>query len=712
MAQISIASNVYNTLKANSMWSRLYHAIRFMHFIFPVKPAMFDEKPRRMGESKQVAIPPQIFNDTLKHLTWHPIKSGGSKGRRCSGDNSSGGIDPVERLIHNGSGGVRQNGSRNAAIGIVVHLVHVGGSRESGNGIPMVRWKATAVLKGKVDMANQKSLIAARPYQQRQDASADHPSHGAHMSRHTCSGALRPVGMMPSVFVFTYHCFDWLLAPHSFLPFANLTCTHSGIVIMGRGKASNPVEAHRRAMRKREVRKNKEERQKQREGKLATADLGQLRRDVERLSALEAGDRLDGFSRKRLEQSRARLRKATTVQKSAARQREQAQQTQTRLPENPKLSVYYHPTLNPYGVPPPGATYKEIALTPSMFTGESGVEDGDVSSASDSGSDSDDDALPKLPPGIPPPIDHDNDALSDEELPDLPPGTPPPLPNEDADGAEDGDEMPDLPPGTPPPLPDTDEQTPSYPQVRHIPVTMPPPFAGPPPPPPPPVFAGVAPPFAGPPHAFQHPPPHRFQGPPMQQAPHGGGHQRLPPAQRRPPQMDPLNPEEDFVPPPPPSLPTPIRPGAQGTAAPRPLQTPTPPARAAPPAVISAAPQLRDLRKEVTTLVPTAVRRKLGNNASRQAISTTEPDTAQTPSERGDTAVPMVKRMRINAAPDLDTSATASSSAYKPSISRLPAARPLPTASLAGAKETSKEKSTGKLQDEYSSFMKEMEGLL
>jgi hypothetical protein len=182
-----------------------------------------------------------------------------------------------------------------------------------------------------------------------------------------------------------------------------------------------------------------------------------------------------------------------------------------------------------------------------------------------------------------------------------------------------------------------------------------------------------------------HPPP------PPAPAPYRGPPKGVarPPAPRRP-QMDPLNPEEDFLP---------------SASAPPTTAAPKPAPKPASNTVISAAPQLRDLRKEVTKLVPTAVRRKAMSSATRSATSATISSTQSKDNASDEAAVPIVKRMRVNAAPDLDVSASASSAAYTPSISHVPASRPKPPANT-----EEKEKST--LQDEYENFMKEMQDLL
>ncbi|EJD54443.1 hypothetical protein AURDEDRAFT_179598 [Auricularia subglabra TFB-10046 SS5] len=329
----------------------------------------------------------------------------------------------------------------------------------------------------------------------------------------------------------------------------------------------------------------------------------------------------------------------------------------TGLPRHPERSLYYDPVMNPYGVPPPGMPYAERPLLP----GEVDSEAEDESSEDEQDEDEDDD--------IPMPPDHDpelddipmpegpppgQEAEDEDFIPPLPEG-PPPLPNE----------QPPLPPGGPsllvgaPPLP---LGAPPLP-VGYIP-PPPPGFAGgylpPPPPGGPPGFAGgyVPPPPPGFPGAVGFIPPPPPGGPPIATGfipppPPGGppiaaGY--IPPP---PPGGPPL--AAGFMPPPPPGGPPmvagwvpppplggppipgfaaapsfyPLAPALPHGAPPLPGAPPrahrpfVPPPTAglprrpdAPPAVISAEPQLRDLRKEATAFVPAALRHKRKTPAS------------------------------------------------------------------------------------------------
>ncbi|KAI9592125.1 hypothetical protein BDF19DRAFT_452392 [Syncephalis fuscata] len=142
--------------------------------------------------------------------------------------------------------------------------------------------------------------------------------------------------------------------------------------------------------------------------------------------------------------------------------------------------------------------------------------------------------------------------------------------------------------------------------------------------------------------------------------------------------MDPLNPEEPYQ------------------LFPQQQQQQQPPVATAQ-ATISAQPQLRDLQKELTTLVPTAVRRKLdtATDSNRYSHDTRNQD-----------GTSMAKRIRVNTAPGLQTPDTVSLS----TSAAKPASQPPPPPTSQAS--TSNKAAPKKLQDEYSNFMKEMEGLM
>lgn len=314
----------------------------------------------------------------------------------------------------------------------------------------------------------------------------------------------------------------------------------------------------------------------------------------------------------------------------------------------PQRSVYYDPVFNPTGAPPPGMPYREkrklnacvfedASYTETLLLLFAAMNEWATSSQ------------PPLPPGPPPPAsfpldatmsdagdsDSDGDASgSDSDSGDeimLPFGAPPPRPASEDGSSSDEDGI--VMPVGPPPLPPGPSPAALY--------TGPPPgFAPPPPPPaafaPPPVPYPGPPPrpsmYAGPPPSFAPPPPppgfapqpyshgaapHAFNARPPRgfYPPHGA------PAMQH--QADPLAPPGQTPAPyqsyhsrprPPPNAPTgpsnstPARPSSS-TAAAKPAS-----------AVISAAPQLRDLAKEATTFVPPALRKKQAAERARAAL--------------------------------------------------------------------------------------------
>ncbi|KAF4611485.1 hypothetical protein D9613_004132 [Agrocybe pediades] len=323
------------------------------------------------------------------------------------------------------------------------------------------------------------------------------------------------------------------------------------------------------------------------------------------------------------------------------------------LPRHPERSIYYDAVMNPYGVPPPGMPYIQRPLLPGEVDSDPETED-------------EDEDIP-LPPGLPPgteQVTSDDDIPMPEgpppsskdgdfHLPPLPPNMPPagvppplpigqmtnfplqPMPPPFASGVQfpNGAVPPPPPPPGPPPGQQLSMPYPSLPppppgpppgqQVGAYPLPPPPPPPGPPPgqqpssypvplPPPPPGFqpypAAPFPPFPNtsyppfPPNAFPPPPP-KF----------------LPRQQSTAAMQDPLSsvPHQTFqahrasqLAPPHPSLaPNPKQ--ATSGLPPNPSLPPKPTAAAEmAAATVYSAPQLRDLKKEATAFVPTAVKRK------------------------------------------------------------------------------------------------------
>ncbi|KAJ2337641.1 hypothetical protein GGI00_000071 [Coemansia sp. RSA 2681] len=160
--------------------------------------------------------------------------------------------------------------------------------------------------------------------------------------------------------------------------------------------------------------------------------------------------------------------------------------------------------------------------------------------------------------------------------------------------------------------------------------------------------------------------------------------------------------------------PPPVPPGF-----PRPPQIHTEPPRPPPrPAssgtVLAAEPQVRNLKKELTTLVPAAIARKTKQKERQQVLA----------------SVPMVPKMVVNAAPDVDIDVEPSSKSLgaraSSSAGILGAIRPMPGIRLstlatktqekaqaaAPAKPRQEPKSKSTLDDEYQKFVQQMNDLL
>lgn len=189
---------------------------------------------------------------------------------------------------------------------------------------------------------------------------------------------------------------------------------------------------------------------------------------------------------------------------------------------NPELSVYYHPVLNPYGAPPPGAAPK-FREAPEGFHGNLRLTgpQGEVLLLT-SGADGTRQKtplrpleLPPLPPGPPP----------ENTVPDLPPlpQSPPPLPDSPPPLPSDGDLSETLPESAEEPA-STLYTLPPPPGIQYSRLPPPPGMGLPPPPgmgfPPPgiPSASSLPAPSEDSPYVY-HPPPQRFVPPPSRGPP-------------------------------------------------------------------------------------------------------------------------------------------------------------------------------------------------
>ncbi|KIY73510.1 hypothetical protein CYLTODRAFT_434176 [Cylindrobasidium torrendii FP15055 ss-10] len=368
------------------------------------------------------------------------------------------------------------------------------------------------------------------------------------------------------------------------------------------GKNSNPADAFRKAQRKKELKKNKATRKNTRDFQLVKQDTWDLQDEIERLESVGKPDDRDKarLAELKAELERINKKKAEWVEEHPEHRRlvyRGRKETDTSklehalatakpkrnyfrangLPRHPERSIYYDAVMNPYGVAPPGMPYKERDLLPGEVDSE--AEDEDVPMP---------DVL--LPNGEMP-------IGPDEDIP-LPDG---PAPGEEV--------MEDF---SLPPMP-----------------SMPPPLLlpnGVPPPPPPPGFMapiGVPPPPPGPPPNFvltsmPPPPPPNFI-PGMGVAPPGffpRGNSGLDAISRSPQTVQ--GHKSQPLPAPHPSLP------------PKPTNKPIHTGTTSASAVISAEPQLRDLKAEATSFMPASLKKhatkKNGNSRINAAPGLGEDD--------------------------------------------------------------------------------------
>ncbi|KAI6047844.1 WW domain binding protein 11-domain-containing protein [Pisolithus marmoratus] len=377
---------------------------------------------------------------------------------------------------------------------------------------------------------------------------------------------------------------------------------------MTKGKSQNPADAHRKAMRKKELKKNKAERTKTREFALVKKDTYDMEDQIEKL---EKATDLSAADKSRLAELKAELARIMAKKeeyvkdhpehrKLVFRQRRDKDSDQPPvppgeqkrnlfdkrgLPRHPERSIYYDPVMNPYGVPPPctssGSLCRIVAL-----------REDEVASDDDG---ADDDIV--MPAGPPPRVNvGSSDDESDDDIP-MPEGPPPSvLQNQNST----------LSCPLPPP--------PSF--VPSLPPPPPPPFTSPlpagflPPPPPPSGFTGYSHPpclagtrgiFPPPPGLILAPPPEFFQR-------HSATIQdSFPPTSHRPDQVQHAN--------------GPLT--GHSSLPPKPSTAPISPSltvhAASSSATISAGPELRDLKKEATAFVPSSLKRKKASGLSAAA---------------------------------------------------------------------------------------------
>eukprot|EP01018_Ginkgo_biloba_P025003 Gb_27823 [translate_table: standard] len=212
------------------------------------------------------------------------------------------------------------------------------------------------------------------------------------------------------------------------------------------GKVMNPTDAYRKELRKKELKRNKKERKKVREVGILKKDPETIKEQIEKLEMMKADGALDKArkhkkrqledtlnlvlkKRKEYEEKMREKGEAPVMFSHLAppRRRSTAEEEQRVKHPKPEDSVYYHPTLNPSGAPPPGKPpmYKSSIGPRIPLTGSSNAS----ASTSKSDSESEPAPLPVPPPPPPPPLPVSSEGSLSEEtiipiaLPPAPPGT-------------------------------------------------------------------------------------------------------------------------------------------------------------------------------------------------------------------------------------------------------------------------------------------------
>ncbi|KAJ7956320.1 WW domain-binding protein 11 [Quillaja saponaria] len=250
------------------------------------------------------------------------------------------------------------------------------------------------------------------------------------------------------------------------------------------GKAMNPTDAYRKELRKKELKRNKKERKKVREVGILKKDPEQLKKQIENLEMMKADGALDKSRKHKKRQlqdtlnlvmKKRREYEDKMKEKGEApvmfshlgppRRRTTAEEEEMVKHPKPEDSVYYHPTLNPTGAPPPGK--------PPMFKSSIGprIPLSDASSSAESSSmmESEDGVLVVPPPPPPPPLPDTGNSGDGSLIPvSLPLPPPPPMPP----NAATSNLSMSLPP---PPLPPPPPGPPPKEQIASRPIPPPPP---------------------------------------------------------------------------------------------------------------------------------------------------------------------------------------------------------------------------------------------
>ncbi|KAH9571776.1 hypothetical protein CY35_02G110900 [Sphagnum magellanicum] len=233
------------------------------------------------------------------------------------------------------------------------------------------------------------------------------------------------------------------------------------------GKVMNPTDAYRKELRKKELKRNKKERKKVREVGILKKDPDAIKEQIRKLEMMKADGALDKTRRHKKRQLEDTLHLVMKKRKEyedkmrekgeepvmfshlpTPRRRATAEEEERAKHPKPEDSVYFHPTLNPSGAPPPGKPpmYKSSIgpRIPLSSVGGPAIGRGTDMEAH----------LPLPPPPPPPPLPSSGETslVGDTPIP-LPVPVPPPPPRP-ASGLLPP--PPPFPPGPPPPLASSD----------------------------------------------------------------------------------------------------------------------------------------------------------------------------------------------------------------------------------------------------------------
>ncbi|XP_022727615.1 WW domain-binding protein 11-like [Durio zibethinus] len=185
------------------------------------------------------------------------------------------------------------------------------------------------------------------------------------------------------------------------------------------GKVMNPTDAYRKELRKKELKRNKKERKKVREVGILKKDPQAIMEQIEKLEMIKAEGALDKARKHKKRQLEDTLNLVLKKRKEyenkmkekgeapvmfshlgPPRRRTTAEEEERAKHPKPEDSVYYHPTLNPTGAPPPGKPpmYKS-SIGPRIPLSSASSS----ASASSSQTEADDIPVAVLPPPPPPP---------------------------------------------------------------------------------------------------------------------------------------------------------------------------------------------------------------------------------------------------------------------------------------------------------------------